>query len=171
MVRAIRIALNASGVALGFGFSACAHTAMPNSGETDTAGSAASDGSAGSSGNAAGDAGPDAALDSGVVEQVDASTSCSDLFTLARHQLDDATACNLSVTSGQCTALVPATCGCAVSVNSQTSSATESYLDTLSVIQAKMCGGTCPPQFCEPPGPGQCVAQSGSAGGVCVHRP
>jgi hypothetical protein len=104
-------------------------------------------------------------------QQVDASTSCSDLFTLARRQLDDATACSLSVTSGQCAGLVPATCGCAVSVNAQTSSASESYLDTLSVIQAKMCGGACPPQFCEPPGPGQCVAQSGSTSGVCVHRP
>jgi hypothetical protein len=154
----LRTALTVLAISLGLGLSACARSDAPTKG------------SSGSAGADAGDSGADAA-DSGQVEQVDASTSCSDLFTLARQQLDQAVACDLSASTSQCTALVAATCGCNVSVNSQTSNATQSYLNTLSVIQAKMCGGKCPPLYCPPPGPALCVMQSGGSTGVCVHRP
>jgi hypothetical protein len=154
----LRIALAALALSLGLGFSACARSDAPV------------EGASGSAGTDAGDSGADAA-NSGQIDQVDASTSCSDLFTLARQQLDQAVACDLSASTSQCTALVAATCGCNVSVNSQTSNATQSYLNTLSVIQAKMCGGTCPPQFCPQLGPSLCVLQSGGNTGVCVHRP
>jgi hypothetical protein len=114
--------------------------------------------------------GTDADADAGVVEQVDASASCSDLYALARAQLDRAAACDLTASSAECTGLVAVTCGCPVSVESQTSTATESYLNTLSVIQQKKCVQNCPAEFCEPAGPGMCVPQSGSTNGVCVHQ-
>jgi hypothetical protein len=122
---------------------------------------------AGASGAA--DASSDGAIDSGV-EQVDAATSCSDLFTIARQQLGEASACDTSSTAAQCSGVVSPTCGCPAAVDSQSSTATQSYLNTLAVIQAKKCGGTCPPEFCEPTTIGACVTQVGGSGGVCVRR-
>lgn len=161
MIRITRIALAAFGVLLGLGFSGCARTDKSGDAESGAAGTAGS-------GADAGDSGTDAA--DGGVEQVDAATSCSDLYALARQQLGEAAACDVTATSGQCQGSVAATCGCPVTVNSQTSSAALSYLNTLSVLQAKMCGGKCPPQFCQPITSIQCVAQAGGTGGVCVHR-
>ncbi|HTA94063.1 MAG TPA: hypothetical protein VK745_31005 [Polyangiaceae bacterium] len=156
MIRVTRIAVAGLGVLLGLGLSACGQAAPREAQPADA-------------GADAGDSGADAASDSGV-EQVDAATSCSDLYTLAREQLDEAAACDLTASSGQCQGSVAATCGCPVTVNSQTSAAAQSYLNTLSVIQAKMCGGKCPPQFCEPITAIECVAQAGGTGGVCVHH-
>jgi hypothetical protein len=157
-------ALTASGLALVAGIAACASSGSSNDAEPAAAGSA------GSAAESANDAGAEAAVDGGEVEQVDASTSCSDLFTLARQQLDSATACDLSVSSGQCAGMVATTCGCSVAVDSQSSVATESYSNTLRVIQAKACVVMCPPEFCAAPGPALCVQQSGGPGGVCVQR-
>ncbi|HEX3776079.1 MAG TPA: hypothetical protein VHV51_16520 [Polyangiaceae bacterium] len=166
-----RIAAVALGLFFSASFAACAHTASND--DSSSAGSAGSVGSAGSAGSAemdAGDSGTDADADVGVVEQVDASTSCSDLYTLARTELDQAAACDLSASSGQCEGLVDVTCGCPVSVDSQTSTATESYLNTLAVIQQKNCVQNCPAEFCQPAGPGMCVPQTGSTNGVCIHQ-
>jgi hypothetical protein len=160
MIGATRIPVAVLSVLLSFGFSACAHTAAPNDTEES--------GTAGSSSTDAGDSGADT-VDSGV-EQIDAATSCSDLYTLARRQLDEAAACDVSGPPGQCTGTVAATCGCPVAVDSQSSDATLSYLNTLSVIQAKMCVVKCPAQFCEPTNGSQCVAQIGGDAGVCVHH-
>jgi hypothetical protein len=157
----IRVALVTLGVLASVWSGGCVH-----SGASDGEPSAAS-GSAGVSGSAG--ATTDAAAD-GAIEQVDAATSCSDLYTLARDQLDEASACDSTSTTPQCTGTVSPTCGCPVTVNSQTSDATQSYLNTLAVIQAKMCGGTCPPEFCEPEGPSACVPQIGGMSDVCVHQ-
>ena len=156
-----RVALATLGVLLELGFCACVHSTDAG----DQPGSAGASGSASAS-DASSDAAPD-----GEVEQVDAATSCSDLYTLARQQLDEASACDASSSASQCTGLVNPTCGCPIAVNSQTSVATQSYLNTLAVIQAKMCGGNCPPEFCPPTNPGTCVNQIGGSGGVCVRRP
>jgi hypothetical protein len=158
MIRATRVTVAVLSVLLSFGFSACAHTAAPNDTEES--------GASGSASTDAGDGGP---VDGGV-EQVDAATSCSDLYTLARSQLDEAAACNVSGPPGQCAGTVAATCGCPVAVDSQSSDATLSYLNTLSVIQAKMCVVNCPAQFCAPTNGSQCVAQIGGDAGVCVHH-
>ena len=161
MIRSTRTVLAALGVLFSLGLSECARTAKSGDAEAGAAGTAGSAADAGDSGADAADGG---------VEQVDAATSCSDLYTLARAQLDEAVACDVTASTGQCQGSVAATCGCPVTVNSQTSSAALSYLNTLSVIQAKMCGGKCPPQFCQPITSIQCVAQAGGTGGVCVHR-
>jgi hypothetical protein len=161
MIRATRFTVAVFSVLLSSGFSACAHTAVPSDAEASgSQGSAGSSVDAGDGGANAGDRG---------VEQVDAATSCSDLYTLARRQLDEAAACEVSGPPGQCAGSVAATCGCPVAVDSQTSDATLSYLNTLSVIQAKMCVVKCPAQFCEPTNGSQCVAQIGGDAGVCVH--
>lgn len=162
MISVIRIAIAALGLGFCAGFAACTHGTAPNGEE---AGGAAGNASSAGSSNA-GNSGS-----GGEVMQVDASTSCSDLFTLARQQLDEATSCIVDAAEPECTGLVDATCGCRVSVDSPTSVATQSYLSTLAVIQQKKCGGACPLMFCEEPGPGNCVPRAGTNGGVCIHRP
>ena len=164
MVPVIRIATAGLGLCFCVAFVACTRGTAPNGDDSASAGS----GNAAGSGSAG--ANSDGGMGGGVMD-VDASTSCSDLFTLARHQLDEAAACVLDAGTAECSGLVDASCGCRVSVDSDTSDATLSYLNTLAVIQEKKCGGTCPPLFCEQPGPGTCVPQAGSNGGVCIHRP
>ena len=166
MVSVIRIATVGLGLCFCIAFVACTHGTAPNGDDSASAGSSSSAGAAAAGASNGGAGG----TDSGVVD-VDASTSCSDLFTLARHQLDEAAACIVDAGTAECTGLVDASCGCRVSVDSPTSDATKSYLNTLAVIQAKKCGGTCPPLFCEQPGPSSCVPQAGTNGGVCIHRP
>jgi len=164
MVSIIRFTVASLGVCFCAAFVACTHGTTSNGDDNASgagAGNTAGNGASGASGGGA----------EGGVEQVDASTSCSDLFTLARHQLDEAASCIVDASTPECTGLVDATCGCRAAVDSPTSAATQSYLNTLAVIQQKKCGGTCPVVFCEPPGPGTCVTQAGSNGGVCVHRP
>ena len=164
MVSFVRLAIAGLGSCFCVGFAACTHGTAPSTNASGGTGDFAGSGSAGA--NSAGMGGS-----AGGVDQVDASTSCSDLFTLARQQLDEAASCIVDAATPECTGLVDATCGCRVSVDSPTSDATQSYLNTLAVIEAKKCGGTCPPLFCEPPGPGTCVPQAGTTGGACVHRP
>jgi hypothetical protein len=165
MVSLVRLAIAGLGSCFCIGVVACTHGTAPSTNEAGGSGNASAGTGGASSAGSAGSGGS-----AGGIDQVDASTSCSDLFTLARQQLDEAASCIVDA-GPECTGLVDATCGCRVSVDSPTSDATQSYLNTLAVIQAKKCGGTCPPLFCEPPGPGTCVPQAGTTNGVCIHRP
>jgi len=142
-----------------------------NGGTLATGGASGGDGGAGGggalggSGGSAGNAG-----NAGTAGAIPTDPACPGLFAQARTQLEQASTCDPTLSSGQCTGSVPPTCGCPVAVNSATSAESVAYLATLQAIKDKSCVQSCTPIFCNVPATGQCVKQIGGTSGVCLAR-
>lgn len=94
--------------------------------------------------------------------------TCDDLHQQAVEQLEAARACNLALSSLQCTTTVKDTCDCPVPVRREDSTETKAYLATMKKVTAKGCTWACTQQACEAVTDAECKSSGSGTMGVCT---